>query len=302
MSQAAAAKAPISDNMRGIIYMIIGMASFTVADMCVKLASQELPSGQVMIFLGLGCAIIFAITLKRSGEPMWSSAFFERPVMLRNAGEIVGSYGMFMALLYSPLSTVTAITQTLPLLLTIAAAVVFKEQVGKHRLGAVIVGFIGSVIVIRPGMAGFDQYSLLALVAVLGMAMRDIGARLTRPSISSLLLSFYSGLTVLVFGCFLLALSGDAKMPSFNTSLILIGLVATAALGLLMVTLSMRTGEVSVVSPFRYVRLLFAVILGVFILDETIDNYTIVGSLITILAGLYIWVRENKIGRAKPAK
>lgn len=282
--------------------MIIGMACFTVGDMCVKLASQELPSGEVMIFLGLGCATVYAIMLKRSGESIRNGAFFERSVMLRNAGEVVASYGMFMALLYSPLSTVTAIAQTLPLLLTIAATVVFKEKVGKHRIGAVIVGFIGSLIVIRPGTESFDQYALLALISVFGMAMRDVGSRLTRRSISSLLLSFYSGLTLLAFGSFLLTLSGGAKVPTPATSLILVGLVAAASLGLLMVTQAIRIGEVSVVSPFRYVRLLFAILLGVFVLNETIDSYTIIGSLITILAGIYIWVRENKVGRTKLIK
>lgn len=295
MNQAVTIKAPISGNLRGIIYMIIGMACFTFGDMFVKLASQELPAGQVMIALGLGCVIIFAIMLKRTSEAMWNPAFFERPVLLRNAGEIVGSYGMFMALIHSPLSTVTAITQTLPLLLTLAAALFLGEKVGKHRIWAVIVGFIGSLIVIRPGMNGFDQYALLTLVAVCGMAMRDIGARLTRRSISSLLLSFYSGLTLMLFGIFLLALSGGAKMPTVTTSLYLLGLVGAAALGLMMVTQAVRVGELSVVSPFRYVRLLFAVTLGIFVLDEVIDKYTIIGSIITILAGLYIWLRERKI-------
>ena len=279
--------------------MIISMACFAVGDMSVKLASEELPSGEVMIFLGLGCAIVFAIMLKRSGESPWNRAFFERSVMLRNTGEIIGAYGMFMALLHSPLSTVTAITQTSPLLLTIAAAVVFKEKVGKHRVGAVIIGFIGALIVIRPGMAGFDQYSLLACIAVLGLSMRDIGSRLTRRSISSLLLSFYSGLTLLALGCFLLLLSGGAQVPSLATSFILVCMVASVSLGLLMVTQSIRIGEISVISPFRYVRLFFAALLGVFILGETIDGYTIIGSLITILAGIYIWVRENRIGQTK---
>ena len=230
MSQVAAAKAPISDNLRGIIYMIIAMACFTVGDMCVKLASEELPSGQVMIFLGLGCTIVFAVMLMRSGESMWSGAIFERPVLLRNVGEMIGAYGMFMSLAYLPLSTVTAITQTLPLVLTLAAALFFREAVGKHRIAAVMVGFIGSLIVIRPGMEGFDQYTLLAFVAVIGLSMRDIGSRLTRRSISSLLLSFYSALTLLVFGVFLLFLSGGAKVPTATTSLYLLGLVAPSSL------------------------------------------------------------------------
>ena len=290
-----AVKAPISDNLRGIIYMIVAMACFTLGDMFVKLSSIQLPTGQVMIILGLGCSIVFGALLIRSGEPVWTRAFFERPVLLRNAGEIVGSFGMFTALAYSPLSTVTAITQTLPLLLTLVAALFLGEKVGKHRLGAVVVGFIGTLIVIRPGMNGFDQYALITLVAVIGMAMRDIGGRLTRRSISSLVLSFYSALTLLAFGTFLLSLSGGADMPTPTTSFYLLALIGAASLGLVMITQSVRTGELSVVAPFRYIRLLFAVLLGIFVLDEVIDGYTIVGSAITILAGMYIWIRENRL-------
>ena len=287
----------MSDNVRGIIYMITAMACFTVGDLCVKVASQDLPTGQVMIALGLGCALVFGFMLIRSGEPMWSRAFFERPVMLRNVGEIIASYGMFMSLAFLPLSTVTAITQTLPLLITLAAALFLGEQVGIHRITAVVVGFIGSLIVIRPGMNGFDHYALLTMVAVVGMAMRDIGGRLTRRSISSLLLSFYSALTLLGTGTFLLLLSGGAKIPTPTTWFYLIGLVAAASLGLIVATQSVRIGELSVVAPFRYVRIVFAVLLGIFVLDEVIDGYTIIGSAITILAGIYIWVRENRIAQ-----
>jgi drug/metabolite transporter (DMT)-like permease len=301
MSQAIAAKAPITDNLRGIIYMIIAMACFTVGDLCVKVASQELPSGQVMIALGLGCTIVFGFMLIRSGEPMWSKAFFERPVMLRNVGEVIGSYGMFMSLAFLPLSTVTAITQTLPLLLTLAAALFLGEKVGIHRITAVVIGFLGSLVVIRPGMGGFDYYTLLTMLAVCGMAMRDIGGRLTRRSISSLLLSFYSAITLLTSGIFLLMLSGGAKMPTQTTWFYLLGLVAAASLGLIVATQAVRIGELSVVAPFRYIRIVFAVLLGIFFLDEVIDTYTIIGSAITILAGIYIWVRENRIA-AKTTK
>jgi len=227
-----------------------------------------------MIALGLGCTIVFGFLLIRSGEPMWSRAFFERPVVLRNVGEVIGSYGMFMSLAFLPLSPVTAITQTLPLLLTLIAALFLGEKVGVHRLTAVVVGFIGSLIVIRPGMDGFDHNALLAMVAVVGMSMRDIGGRLTRRSISSLLLSFYSALTLLAFGTFLLMLSGGAKMPTQTTWFYILGLVAAASLGLIVATQAVRIGELSVVAPFRYIRIVFAVLLGIFFLDGFMLSFT----------------------------
>ncbi len=282
-------------NLRGILYMVIGMACFTLGDTFVKLACQSLPPGQVMMALGLGCALVFWGMMRLKGETLLWAAFFEKPVLLRNAGEIIGATFMFAALALTTLSTVTAIIQTAPLIMTLAAALFLREKVGLHRFSAVIIGFIGVLIVIRPGLDGFDQYSLFALAAVFGMAMRDIGARLARPGISTLLLSFYSALTLLLTGLVMLLLSGGAKTPDLTVSLYLLGLVTAASFGLIAVTQSVRIAEISVVSPFRYVRLLYGMALGILVFGEVIDSYTIIGSLVTIMAGIYIWVRERRL-------
>ncbi|MGB1010212.1 MAG: DMT family transporter [Thiolinea sp.] len=284
----------LTDNLRGILYMIVGMACFTFGDAFVKLASEHIPSGQVMMALGLGCGTVFLIMLKLDKQPLLYKPFFERPVLLRNLGEVLAACCMFAALALIPLSTVTAIIQTAPLFLTLAAALFLGEKVGIHRLSAVVIGFIGVLIVIRPGLSGFDQYSLLALLAVVGMSMRDVGARMARSSISTLLLSFYSAVTLALTGLVIVLVMGEVKMPDITVMFYLLGLVLAASLGLVMVTQSVRIAEISVVSPFRYIRLLYGLGLGIVVFDETIDGYTILGSLVTILAGIYIWVRENK--------
>ena len=283
-----------SGNLRGILYMIIGMACFTVGDLLIKLASRQLPLGQIMMALGVGCSIVYLVMLKQAGQKVVVRSFFLRSVLIRNAGEIIAACSMFVALAFSSFSTVTAIIQTLPLLLTLAAVLFLGEQVGIHRIAALIIGFIGVLIVIRPGMSGFDQYSLMALLAVVGMAMRDIGARLTDSSVTSLMLSFFSAVTLSVTGAVMWMLTGGGEIPDFTTSLYLIGLVFAAASGLMMVTQSVRIAEISVVAPFRYVRIIYGIGLGIVVLGEVVDRYTIIGSLITISAGLYIWVRENK--------
>lgn len=284
-----------SSNLRGILYMIIGMACFTFGDLFVKLASQQLPLGQVMIALGLGCAIVYFFMIKRAKQRILIREYFKPSVLLRNSGEVIAAVSMFMALAYSSLSTVTAIIQTMPLLLTLAAALFLGEKVGIHRITAVVIGFIGVMIVIRPGMSGFDQYSLLALLAVVGMSMRDIGARLTDPSVSSLMLSFFSAITLALTGAVMWLVSGDGNIPDVTTSLYLLGLVSAASSGLMLVTLSVRIAEISVVAPFRYTRILYGMALGVIVLGETVDTYTVIGSLITVLAGIYIWVRERQL-------
>lgn len=284
-----------ANNLRGILYMILGMACFTLGDAFVKLATQSLPLGEVMLVLGLGCALLFSGMMWFKGETTTFTAFFEKPVLLRNTGEVVGAISMFTALALTPLSTVTAVIQTAPLIMTLGAALFLGEKVGLHRLSAIIIGFIGVLIVIRPGFAGFDQYALFALLAVVGMSMRDIGARMARAGISTLLLSFYSAITLTATGAVMLMFSGGIKLPDINTTLQLLAMVIAAALGFIAVTQSVRIAEISVVSPFRYVRLLFGLTLGIIIFGEAIDGYTIAGSLVTIAAGIYIWVRERRL-------
>jgi len=283
-----------SGNLRGILYMVIGMACFTVGDLLIKLASHQLALGQIMMALGVGCSLVYLLMLKQAGQEVVVRSFFLRSVLIRNAGEIIAACSMFVALALSSFSTVTAIIQTLPLLLTLSAVLFLGEQVGIHRIVALVIGFIGVLIVIRPGMSGFDQYSLMALLAVVGMAMRDIGARLTDSSVSSLLLSFFSAITLAVTGAIMWLVTGGGQIPDFTTALYLIGLVIAAASGLMMVTQSVRIAEISVVAPFRYVRIIYGIGLGIVVLGEVVDRYTIIGSLITVSAGLYIWMRENK--------
>jgi drug/metabolite transporter (DMT)-like permease len=278
--------------------MIIGMACFTVGDLLIKLASKQLPLGQIMMALGIGCAIVYLAMLKQAGQKVVVRTYLLPSVLLRNTGEIVAATSMFMALAFSPFSTVTAIIQTLPLLLTLAAVLFLGEQVGIHRVAALIIGFIGVLIVIRPGMSGFNQYSLMAMLAVVGMAMRDIGARLTDSSVSSLMLSFFSAVTLIFTGAVMWLVSGGGKVPDLITTLYLIGLVAAASSGLMMVTQSVRIAEISVVAPFRYVRIIYGMGLGILVLGEVVDRYTMIGSLITISAGIYIWMRENRVRAA----
>ena len=185
-----------SENLRGILLMVASMASFTFADLFLKLSTESLPTGEVMMAFGIGCAIGFYLILYQRGERVWNRAFFEPSVVLHNFGEVVATIGIFVALAYAPLSLVSMIMQTLPLVLTLFAFLFLKESIGVHRISAVAVGFVGVLMIIRPGMDDFNLYSLIAVFGVLGMLMRDIGSRLTPKSISTMLLSLYSSLLV----------------------------------------------------------------------------------------------------------
>ncbi|MCS5592364.1 MAG: DMT family transporter [Gammaproteobacteria bacterium] len=285
----------ISANRLGIVLMIASMAFFTMADLFLKFSSEFVTTGQITLVLGVGGTFMFWVLLARKGETVFSQVFYEAPVILRTAGELVATLFIILALTYASFTAVAVILQTLPLLLTLCSFLFLKERVGIHRLSAILLGFGGVLLIIRPGTDGFDVYSLLAILAVIGMTMRDFGSRLVGNHVSNERLAIFGTLGQIILGIGLMAFEEEHSMPSLEVALYLVGMVVFASVAVLLVTKAMRTGEISAVSPFRYSRLFFGLLVGVFVLGETVDQIMIFGSAIIIFAGLYLWLRERKI-------
>jgi drug/metabolite transporter (DMT)-like permease len=126
----------------------------------------------------------------------------------------------------------------------------------------------------------------------MGMALRDIATKLVRENLSTLLLTFYSCFLFIISGSVLLIINGEASVPDMNKSVMLAAMTVTGSIGFFFMTEAVRLGEMSVVSPFRYTRLLFSMAAGILILGEQVNTSMIIGSALTILSGLYIWRRE----------
>ena len=272
--------------------MIIAMGCLTLTDLLIKVASQTLPIGQVMISYGVGSLIVFWALLRIKGESIRLSPLTNPTVIFRNIGDLIALNGMFLALVYVPLSTIGAVIQTVPILVTAAAALFLGERVGMRRASAIFVGFLGALLIIQPGAASFDITAILALIAAVGMALRDIATKLVRENLSTLLLSFYSCFLFIISGSVLLIINGGASVPVVNNCVTIAAMIVTGSLGFFFMTEAVRLGEMSVVSPFRYTRLLFSMAAGILILGEQVNTYMIIGSALTILSGLYIWRRE----------
>jgi drug/metabolite transporter (DMT)-like permease len=281
-----------SDNLIGMFYMTLSMASFTFADLALKWACEILPTGQVMFILGLGCCGLFWGIVKRKQEAVFHKSFFIPAVLLRTAGEAIAVIFIFLALIHSAFTSVSAILQTLPLLLTLISFLFLGEKVGIHRILAVVIGFAGVLLIIRPGVDSFDVFSLYAVAAVIGMAMRDIGSRLSPTSISASMLALYGAMTFVVIGLVMMWSEGTKEL-SMESSGYLLAMILCASSGTYYATKAMRSGELSVVSPMRYTRLLFGLLVGVFILQEQVDLYMLLGSAIVVFAGLYVLYREQ---------
>jgi drug/metabolite transporter (DMT)-like permease len=272
--------------------MIAAMGCFTFADLLIKIASQTMPVGQVMILLGVGSSIVFWGLMKIKGEVIRLSPLADPAVMLRNVGELIAATGMCLALVYVPISTIGAVIQTVPLMITAVAALFLGERVGIRRASAIVVGFLGAIFIVQPGGSDFDAMTILVFVSAVGMTVRDVGTKLVSSNFSTLLLSFYSCGLFSLAGCVLLLITGGASVPDTDMMMLFAAMIALGSFGVIFMTRAVRLGDMSVVSPFRYTRLLFSLAAGILILGEQVNTMMLLGCALTIGAGLYIWRRE----------
>ena len=268
------------------------MGCLTLTDLLIKVASQTLSIGQVMISYGVGSLIVFWALLRIKGESIRLSPLTNPTVIFRNIGDLIALNGMFLALVYVPLSTIGAVIQIVPILVTAAAALFLGERVGMKRASAIFVGFLGALLIIQPGASSFDITAILVLIAAMGMALRDIATKFVRENLSTLLLTFYSCFLFIISGGVLVIINGGVSVPVVDDSVTIAAMIVTGSLGFFFMTEAVRLGEMSVVSPFRYTRLLFSMAAGILILGEQVNTSMIIGSALTILSGLYIWRRE----------
>ena len=272
--------------------MITAMGCLTLADLLIKIASQTLPIGQVMIFYGVGSIIVFWSLMGIKGEPIRLSPLTNPAVLLRNIGDLIAINGMCLALVYVPISTVGAVIQTVPIMVTVAAALFLGERVGTRRILAIFIGFLGTLFIIQPGAATFEITTILVFIAAVGMALRDIATKLVRENFSTLLLTFYTSMLFILSGSVLLIITGGASVPDMGMIAILAATIVLGSLGFFFTTEAVRMGDVSVVIPFRYTRILFSLAAGILVLGEQINPIMLFGIALTILSGLYIWRRE----------
>ncbi|WP_420854575.1 DMT family transporter [Sneathiella marina] len=282
------------NNLRGAILMVSAMAAFALEDMFFKAASQSIPVGQALIIFGLGGMLIFMLLTKLRGEVIFHPEILSRAILIRSVCEVTGRLFFALAIALTPLSSASAILQATPLVVAVGAILFFRETVGWHRWCSIIAGFIGVLLILRPGLSGFEPASLFAVLGTLGFAGRDLATRAASHSLSNMQLGIYGFFMLIIAGLILLVWTGPMVTPAPAQWLQLAGVIFTGIIAYYALTAAMRTGELSVVAPFRYTRLVFAMVLGVLIFGERPDGITLLGSAIVVLSGIYTILRERK--------
>lgn len=285
-------------NLIGSVWMIASMAAFAVEDTFVKAASETLPVGQILIIFGCGGAFVFACMARLNKEPLFSPDVLSRPMRMRAFFEIVGRLFYVLAISLTPLSSATVILQATPLVVVAGAALLFGEKVGWRRWAAILIGLIGVVIIVQPGTDSFSILSVLAIIGMIGFAGRDLASRAAPASLSTSILGFYGFVSIIVAGAMFSVWQGAPFVqPGAKASLFLLGAVLTGVAAYVSLMKAMRIGEVSAVTPFRYTRLLFGIVLGIVVFGEQLSVSMMAGSGLIVFSGLFILWRGK---RAQP--
>ncbi|HAR81010.1 MULTISPECIES: DMT family transporter [Sulfitobacter] len=284
------------DNLRGALIMVLSMLGFAIEDMFIKLIGTDIPIGQIIFMLGTGGALCYGAMVVMKGEPLMDRAMLTRPILLRALGEIVGTLGFVSAIVLTPISSASAILQATPLVVTLGAALFLGDPVGWRRWSAILVGMLGVLLVIRPGMDSFQALSLLAVLGVLGLSLRDLATRRVPKSTSTFQLSFLAFLALVPASLLFMLGTGTAFAPMSEVQWLLMGAALTTGMvAYYGIVAAMRIGEISFVTPFRYARLLFAMVVGITIFGERPDLLTYVGATIIVASGIYTVWRERKV-------
>ncbi|QFU09771.1 EamA-like transporter family protein [Rhodobacteraceae bacterium THAF1] len=288
-----------SPNLIGSAFMVLAMIGFGIEDALFKSATASVSAGVGTLIFGLVGTALFVALSMHARESVWPRALFSTPLLWRSVCETGGRLFFALALAFAPLATTSAILQAAPLVVTAGAALILGEHVGRARWVAMGVGFAGVLLILRPWGADFSPALLFAVGGMLGFAGRDLATRASAPSLSARQLGTSGFAMVILAGAIITLFEPVSQAPDARA---LIRLLATGCVGVLAytaLTRAMRSGEVSVVAPFRYARLLVALILAFLIFAERPDAIMLIGAVLIVGSGIYTLATSGPARRSR---
>ena len=279
----------LSKNQLGFLYMFLSICAFSLMDVIVKW-SVNYPIGQVLFFRGFFGIIFYFFVIPR--DRLHNFYLTKRAGLhfLRCASGLIALVAIFIALRKLPLATVVSLSFAAPIFTTILSIFLLSERVGIFRWLAVIIGFIGILVITEPGISELNIYYIFPIIFCLGLSYVAIAIRQLSSTEPVWLISFYFSLSITILSLF--TIPQGWVMPNLN-HLILLSLVGVfGGVANLWLSQSLKYAEVSLVTPLKYLALVFAIIFGYFIWDEIPTIKTLLGALLVIISTLIIFRRE----------
>ena len=275
--------------------MMMSMACFAVEDTFIKLLSARLPATQILFSIGFGGALITLVLAIVLNVNLADKILLNKHVISRTIADLFGALSFTSAMVLIPMSLLASILQATPLFVTLGAVILLGEKVGWRRWSAIFIGFLGVIIILQPGYGSFQLASLLGLAAVLCLALRDVITRDMATEIPTLTVTFYACLAMGSAGFIAYPFFGPPIMPTTYEAIILICAAIIGLTGYFLLVLATRKGDVSVIAPFRYSRLLFSLGLASLILGEKLTLPILLGGLLVVSSGIYTFGRERRL-------
>ncbi|APW40022.1 hypothetical protein RD110_24790 [Rhodoferax koreense] len=289
MSSAAAARH--AANRRGVLAMLAAMASFIANDALVKYTSQTLPAAQLIFLRGvMACLVVLAVARAMGVLPQVRMTG-QRWVVARALADTAATMLYLTALFHMPIGNATAINLAGPLFITVFAACFLGERVRASRWLAIGLGFLGVLLVIQPKASGFNGYALLALVATAFHATRDLLTRRIPAGVPVILITLATAVAVAAVSGAVSLVQGWSPFGWRETLCLALASVLLS-LGYYLLVYAMRQGEISLVTPFRYSTLLFAVLIGFVVWGDLPNALAWCGIALLIGSGLFMLQRE----------
>jgi len=275
-----------------MMFMCLAMGAFSLNDVLTKTSSAELPTGELIALRGVFATLLMAPLIAFTYGFGSVVRAYSWPLFIRNVAEVISAFLFLSALFQLPIANVTAILQTLPLTLTAAAALLFKEPVGWRRWSAAAVGLLGVLLIVRPGSADFSWWYLSAIIAVVFITIRDVATKYITGVTPSLVVAFITAVVVMLAG-FAYGTIETWVVPSTGAVLRLAVAAVLVLIGYYALIECWREAEISAIAPFRYTIVLWAIVMGYFFLGEVPSWWTLAGSAVVVGAGLYTFHRER---------
>jgi drug/metabolite transporter (DMT)-like permease len=284
----------ISTHHKGILCMVLAAALFVANDTAMKFVMADLPPFQVLTLRGASAAIWCSIIILVSGQAGQLHYLFNRWVVLRSCCEVLAILSFITALKHMPIAETTAIFQIAPLLVLVGTWAIWGDRIGGIRIGLILLGIAGAIMVAQPGSAAASPYALVGFITAVGSAARDLVGRRVPATVPGLIVAYSTILVVLIAAivAHLLFETWVPPTPQHFGLMALAGLLLTFAH--LLIFLTFRLAPASVVAPFYYTFTIWAVIYGLLVFGDVPNGLAISGMVLIILAGLTIILLDQK--------
>lgn len=285
---------PENQALRAGLFMVLAMGSFVTNDSLIKLVGQSLPVGEIIMLRGFMAFLIIAAICVQQGALSGVSHLSSPVVFLRNCLDLISTISFVTALMHMQIANLTAVMQAVPLAVALLSMIFLRERVGAGRMTAIVLGFIGVIMIVKPSVSTFNVYEALALIIVFGVALRDIVTKRIPARIPTFVIALGNAGFVTVGGAVLCLFQGVQRPEPWQFGLLVMA-AAFLSSGYLFMVATLRLGDLSGTAPFRYSIMVFAIISGIVVFREIPDWISILGMALIVVTGLYAAHREARL-------